>query len=299
MRIAICSCADYRDNPGSYPVWTRIQGENPDLLLLLGDNVYLPQSVKPEKTEELRVSLTQEYRKLLADQKFQALLAYMRTGGRKVAAIYDDHDSIGEDTKAPVMTQAMRDVAQQVFFQHMGFGANPPNLYCSFEMDLARVVMIDARSYRIKDANTLDDVLGTTQAAWFRAQVAAASAKPYLLVCSGFTLYKYWAFPPIPVPVSSGWFHHSQAYAEILQLLAGRPGVLFVSGDIHRNELTMKSDVIELVSSGVARKSLGLKTPLGNYAILDLDAEKATVNFRALKPAEAWSQTITLASWRI
>jgi PhoD-like phosphatase len=293
MRIVACSCADYR-TAGSYDVWTRIRAENPDLLLLLGDNVYLPQSVNPSDANQLRANLTLQYQRLLGDPPFRELLAYMQSGGRRVAAIYDDHDSIGEDMNHPVMSPSMRSVVQEVFFQHLGFAASPPNIYQSFDVDLARIVMLDARSYRIHNAETLEEVLGAAQAAWFRAQIAATSGKPYLLVCSGITLHRY-SPPPL---VSSGWFFHQEARRELTALLAGKPGVLFLSGDIHRNALKMKGGVIELVSSGVARKQIFGSKQLRNYAVLDFSVSQAIVQFRALRSEDESSRTIALAKWR-
>jgi len=292
MKIAICSCADYR-TPTSHNVWKKIREEEPDLLLLLGDNIYLPQEVNPNNVAELRAALTTQYDRLLSDANFQELVAFMGTGGRRVAAIYDDHDSIGEDLKYAVMTPAMRAVAQELLFQKLAFAASPPNLFQSIDTAIARVIMLDTRSFRIDEANTLDDVLGAAQAAWFRAQVAASLTKPYLLVCSGFTLHRYSLF------VSSGWFFHQGARHEVTSLLGDRPGVLFASGDIHENTLKMKSGVIELVSSGVARKQVLGSAQLRNYAIVDLNADGATVSAKALKPTDEWSRTISLADWRI
>ena len=54
MRIAFASCAKIQDRD-EQPVWTAIRAAEPDVLLLLGDNVYV--GGKPEGAAELRRKL--------------------------------------------------------------------------------------------------------------------------------------------------------------------------------------------------------------------------------------------------
>jgi hypothetical protein len=264
-------------------------------LLLLGDNVYLPARYKPSKPTELRHQLKIQYDRLLSDPHFSRLLAHMRTSGRKVAAIWDDHDFLGGAKHVRNFPEAYRDAAKAQFFESFGFAAQPPNIYRSFEVGDVKFVLLDCRSWR-EPRDTVpgkaEDVLGTEQLEWLREQLR--HDRKYTIVCSSLAFYRH------PGMRHERWEQYPAARAELLRLLAGRRGMLMLSGDIHRNSALDHENLIELVSSGVSRKhQWWFWRVLRNYALLDLDAQGATVSFYERDPSIKKNCSIPLSDWRL
>jgi alkaline phosphatase D len=85
-RIALGSCADQRQ---PQPFWEAILTENPELMILMGDNVY--GDVSSEAMTELRDA----YAALMAQPGFRRFRAEV-----PILAIWDDHDYGGNDAGA-------------------------------------------------------------------------------------------------------------------------------------------------------------------------------------------------------
>ncbi|MES2564783.1 MAG: hypothetical protein V4637_18970, partial [Pseudomonadota bacterium] len=116
----------------------------------------------------------------------------------------------------------------------------------------------------------------------------------YTLVCSSLTFYDH------PGMKHERWDQYPAARAEFLRLLAGRTGLLMLSGDIHRNGAMDDENLIELVSSGVSRKhQWWFWRVLRNYAVLDLDTEGAMVSFYEDDPSNNRTFSMPLSDWRL
>jgi phosphodiesterase/alkaline phosphatase D-like protein len=264
-------------------------------LLLLGDNVYLPARHKPKSPADLRQQLKIQYDRLLSDPHFSALLAHLSGGDRKVAATWDDHDFLGGAKYAQDFADEYREAAKAQFFESFGFAAQPPHIYRSFELGDAKFVLLDCRSWRKppdKGPGQVEDVLGAEQLEWLRGQLQ--HDRKYTVVCSSLSFYNH------PGPQHERWDQHPAARAELLRLLAGRAGVLMLSGDIHRNGAMDDDNLIELVSSGVSRKhQWWFWQVLRNYAVLDLDAQGAMVSFYEKDPSNNKTFSMPLSDWRL
>ncbi len=103
-RIALGSCAK-QDRP--MPVWSAVSRFNPDVVLMLGDNVY-------GDTEDMAV-LRQKYDLLAADRGFGVIRNTL-----PIVAIWDDHDYGANDAGREY---PMRRESQQVFFDFFGIPA--------------------------------------------------------------------------------------------------------------------------------------------------------------------------------
>ena len=294
MRIAFASCCDYRKKIGC-TVWSDILGHKPHILLLLGDNIYLPRRYQPKSSAELRHDLRVQYDGLMSDPHFSALLAHMRAGERKVAAIWDDHDFLGGSNYAPDFAPEFRDAARAQLFESFGFAAQPPNVYQSFEISDTKFVLLDCRSWRRQPGTASgkpEAVLGTEQLEWLRAQLQ--HDRTYTVVCSSLAFYNY------PGIKHESWKQYPAARALLLTLLAGRPGVLMLSGDIHRNGAMGDENLIELVSSGVSRKhQWWFWRVLRNYAVLDLDGQDVVVSFYENDSSNNKTFRMSLSDWRL
>ena len=106
-RIAIGSCAK-QDRP--MPIWSAISGFNPDVFLMLGDNVY-------GDTEDMAI-LRGKYDLLAADRGFAAIRNTV-----PIVAIWDDHDYGVNDGGREY---PMRRESQQVFCDFFGIPAEAP-----------------------------------------------------------------------------------------------------------------------------------------------------------------------------
>ncbi len=260
---------------------------------MLGDNVYLPARYKPENPGELRRQLKVQYDRLLIDPCFSALLSHMTSGERRVAAIWDDHDFLGGAAYAKEVPDGCRDAAKAQLFESFGFATQPPNVYRSFEIGEAKFVLLDCRSWREspdKAPNTVEDVLGAEQLEWLRRELEPQ--KRFTIVCSSLSFHDH------PGMKRENWNRYPAARAELLRLLAGRTGVLMLSGDIHRNSAMDDDKLIELVSSGVSRKhQWWFWRQLRNYAVLDLEAEGAVVSFYEKDPSKNKTFSMSLSNW--
>lgn len=106
-RIALGSCAK-QDRP--MPIWSAVSGFKPDVLLMLGDNIY-------GDTEDMSV-LRSKYDLLAADRGFGAIRNTV-----PIVAVWDDHDYGVDDGGREY---PMRKDSQQVFLDFFGIPADSP-----------------------------------------------------------------------------------------------------------------------------------------------------------------------------
>lgn len=112
MKIAFTSCTRIEDFP-EQPRWLDILEEDPDILILLGDNIYMdyglwgaepigrPKHYSPEKFDRIQQG---KYEKQMAEPHFKKLLDHMKAKNGFIAT-WDDHDfawndCLGKDPKA-------------------------------------------------------------------------------------------------------------------------------------------------------------------------------------------------------
>jgi len=287
--LAFTSCAriaHVRDQP----VWDEIAAHAPDALLLLGDNVYLDRDDHDDPAE-LGADLERQWSAQLAEPHFAALLASLRSRGAPVLATWDDHDSFGDDRHGADLAPALVAAARAAFEKWAPGAGGAPRVYRRCDVADTRVLMLDARSYRsAHDAHgDRHGMLGAQQWAWLEAQLAEPGAR-YTLVCNGSPLHEYG---------SEGWRAWPAARERMLGLLRGRPGVLFLAGDVHDNELGSAGGAIEVISSAVARRGKILRWRLANYGLLELRADAAQITLHGRQRKQRRSARIALADWRL
>ncbi len=95
-RIAIASCCKIQ-NVGDQPVWSEIEEHDPDLLLLLGDNVYMPNSRWDHGFME------QRYKEQFAEPHFASLIQKV-----PFLATWDDHDFGINDSRGAYISDSYR-----------------------------------------------------------------------------------------------------------------------------------------------------------------------------------------------
>jgi alkaline phosphatase D len=288
--IAFTSCAKYQDVP-KQKVWDEIAAREPDALLLLGDNIYLKRDDHSDATE-LVADLERRYQRQMTQKQFAALLESLRARGATLCATWDDHDAFGDERYGADLAPELVAAARDTFHRWLPFSTNPPEIYCRHDVGDARILMLDARSYRtVKGAATdRNGMLGAEQWTWLEAQLAAPPAR-YTLVCNGSPLYDYRS--------EGGWLDWPAARTRMLELLRDRPGTLFVAGDVHDNELGDADGVIEVISSAVARLGKVKGWKLGNYGVLELLPDGVRVKLRGRQKKQRHDAWIPLADWRL
>ena len=290
MKLAAASCAKLADvNPQQ--AWVELLQERPDVLLLLGDNIYLQNDLHTDATA-LAAELRQRYAEQSADPGFAALVADVQACGGVVAAIYDDHDFLGNDRCGGDEALALRMAARAELVRAFSPAMTGDEVYSVQRIGPVDLVVLDGRFYRRSIEGSVIDrnaMLGAAQWAWLEQVVAAATA-PYLLLASATTLHNFG---------HQSWEHYPAAFERMTTLLRGRTGALLLSGDLHANAVYDDSGVIEIVSSAVARRGVKFKALRQNYALLDFADDALHVELRSLKVGSRFDFSIPLGHWAL
>jgi alkaline phosphatase D len=238
-RIALGSCIR-QDKP--MPIWSAVSRFKPDVLLLLGDNIY-------GDTEDMAV-LRRKYDLLAADRGFGAIRNTV-----PIVAVWDDHDYGANDAGREY---PMRKESQQVFLDYFGIPADSAvrkrnGIYRSLVVGppgrRVQFICLDTRYHRsaLKEIPKSDRVkgkghfvpsddpqatmLGTAQWDW----LATMLRKPadLRIILSSIQL----------ASTEHGWEHWGNFPAERARLLktlreSEATGVIVVSGDRHAAEIS-------------------------------------------------------------
>ena len=241
-RIAFGSCAK-QTKP--QPIWESVVGLEPDLFLMIGDNVY------GDTKDEAR--LRAQYKRLLARPRFRLLL-------RKVPflATWDDHDYGWDDAGRDYV---LREESRKAFLDFLVVPADSPrrardgiwhSVLLGPEDRRVQVILLDTRSHRTDLTKRPDDwrewdgypgpyvptddpegdFLGAEQWTWLEEQLRQP-ARLRLLVSSIQI-----------VAEDHGWEKWANIPAQrsrLLELLASTraEGVVILSGDRHIAELSL------------------------------------------------------------
>jgi alkaline phosphatase D len=290
MKIAVASCTKLQQiNP--QPVWLEILNEKPDVLVLAGDNIYLEHD-HHDDPELLRAELDVLYKKQFAEPNFKSLLSDIRDRNAKLLAVYDDHDFLGNNRYGGDSSPALRDAARAAFVHAFGADVDGSNIYRKLSAGPADIFLLDERYYRTEPATSAHDrdaILGAQQWDWLEKGLAASRAN-FAVVVSSTTFHRFG---------DESWEQYPTAFGRMRGLLQGRQGAMIVSGDVHRNALYDDSGVIEVVSSGVARKGLVFGAPRKNYGILTFTEAAVNIELRGLKAGDRYNATIARSNWRL
>jgi alkaline phosphatase D len=292
MKIAAASCCKLQ-HFSSQPVWDEIRAEQPDALILLGDNVYLDHDFHSDPAK-LELELRRLYAQQKAEPHFAALLNDMAQRGKPVMAIYDDHDFLGNDRFGGGEDLALCEAARRELVTAFSPMQTGDDVYSQRRIGPVEVIVLDARFYRRKITDSLfdrDAMLGANQWAWFEKAVADTKA-PFVLVVSSTTAYSYGL-------VEDAWERCPAAFKRLCELLGKRRGALVVSGDVHSNDRYDDAGLVEIVTSGVARRGLVFGKPRANYALLEFGAQSLRVEQRGLKSSDRWIGVLPLNNWQL
>jgi len=277
LRIAFAACHHAGVHP-QQPGWLTVAAQAPDVLLLLGDNVYLENDL----TEVLlpwrrprRWSLSDFVQRLHACYARQAAVPAFRQALRassKVLGTFDDHDFLGNDAYAgehPELAGHAR-MARQLLRQFLTFCntrplpeaypsapgldapepvGDAPGVACAIDLRDVRVIVLDNRSFRHQPASQAA-CLGKVQLDWLAAQLNGPQR--LTVVATGSTLS---ASPRCWVR-GEPLVRHAEEMGRLRGLyrdaVRGRGQVLVhLGGDLHHNAHWHHEDFLEVASSGL------------------------------------------------
>lgn len=287
-KIAIASCCKYQMQKVQ-PAWAEIEAENPDLLLLLGDNAYMRNSKWDHDY------LADKYEKQFEEPNFKSLVSKV-----PFLATWDDHDFGVNDARGAEIEHWKREKSRKLFHKYMqnALNNNKPEVYASWTIDDLKIIMLDVRYYRERAHKNRPEatLLGETQEQWLWDQLA--HNKKYTVIGSG-TCLKDGA-------KNDSWDDYKDFYKRFRARIAQINRVLFLSGDIHRNKFVNHGDVFEIISSGVGRiRKFGKwprqtdGKPMNNYGILDFGRTRVSVSLRGHYKRDRYETRIRSSSWTL
>lgn len=290
MKIAVASCTKIQQIEHQ-PVWSEILKEKPDVLLLLGDNIYLDHGHHSDPVK-LQEELQQLYAAQFAEPNFAALISDIRARNATLLAIYDDHDFLGNNRYGGDHDPALSEAAREEFIRAFSPPLIGRDVYRMFSSSLVDIIVLDERFYRQSPAvsrNDRDAILGEKQWIWFEEAVTSSKAK-FLVIASSTTFHTFG---------DESWEQYPGAFERMRGMLRDCRGRMIISGDVHRNALYDDSGVLEIVTSAVARKGIVFGSPRKNYGILTFGDDAARVELRSLKAGWRFDVTIPFANWKL
>jgi len=235
FRVVAGSCAYINDaaydRPGkpygdSYDIFARMAEQSPDMMLWLGDNVYMR-----EADFDSRWGMAERYRHTRALPELQPLLHSTHH-----YAIWDDHDYGPNEANRSFV---LKDHSLSLFKRYW---ANPAyglpgeaGIFTSFTFRDTDFFLLDNRYKRNSDhaPNTPGkSMLGRKQLAWLKDALLRSEA-PFKIIANGSQMLNQYK-------KRESWRNFPAEQADFLDWLneTGISGVLFLSGDTHFSALT-------------------------------------------------------------
>lgn len=232
LRIVLGSCfqandpADLRGRPGpSYAIFTAMAAKQPDLMLWLGDNVYLR-----EIDTSSRTGLLDRYSHNRSVPELQALLASAHH-----YAVWDDHDYGNNDADRAYRDKQLSREAFMLYWGNPSHGIEgSPGITSRFEWADVDFFLLDNRWNRSPNLRSTGrrQILGEAQMEWLIDSLAGSRATFKIIVIGGQVLN--------PVATAETFATFPEERQELLRRIEeeGIRGVLFLTGDRHFTELS-------------------------------------------------------------
>ena len=214
--------------PDNERVWRTIAQCRPNLLLLLGDNVYIddPESKEMQQYTYYRRQSRPEWREL--------------TAGTPTYTIWDDHDfSVNDSWGGPEVTRPWwkHQLSWPIFQQNWanpiyGGGENNPGCWYRFRVANVDFFMLDCRYYRTDPRQASRSMLGPVQLAWLKDSLLTSDAR-YKVLCSSVP----WDFRTKGDSLDT-WNGYREERIDVFNFLTVHDikGVVLLSADRHRSD---------------------------------------------------------------
>ena len=238
FRLATGSCAfineEQYDRPGkpyggNYEIFESIAAKNPDLMLWLGDNIYLREVDFAAKS-----GIAHRYSHARALPEMQKLLSACAH-----YAIWDDHDFGPNDADRSYVHQDWTFEAFKNFWANPSYGIPgkpiPGGITTQFHWSDVEFFLLDNRSYRIPTnvvGSEEPTILGNDQINWLIEALRYSRAPFKIITMGGQFLNTEKKFENYSV-----WEKERQRILDAIQA-NNIQGVVFLSGDRHCGELS-------------------------------------------------------------
>ncbi len=235
--VAIGSCT-YVNQPefdrpgkpygGGDEIFTTIYNKKPDIMLWLGDNIYLR-----EPDWYSRTGILDRYTHTRALPEMQPLLASSLN-----YAIVDDHDAGPNDSDRSFRNKKDTLDGFKLFWGNPTFGLDEAKgAYTKFEWGDVEFFLLDNRTFRSPNNRKtgVRTMLGESQFEWLIDSLVTSKATFKIIAIGGQVLN----------PLVADYLEDYSAYPEEKEKLLSAlkveniKGVMFLSGDRHQTELTM------------------------------------------------------------
>jgi alkaline phosphatase D len=235
FKAIVGSCAYFNDSlydrPGKpygseYEIFDAIGKENGDLMVWLGDNIYLN-----EVDWNTRTGIQYRYTHGRSFKALQPLLASMSH-----YAIWDDHDYGPNDADRSFVHKDLTYAAFQDFWANPGYGVNGQGgITTMFSWSDCDFFLLDDRWFRSPNMLKSSEraVLGKAQVDWL-IDALKGSFAPFKFVCTGGIVLN-------TADVYENYVHVApEERKRLLDAIQteGIPGVIFLTGDRHHTELS-------------------------------------------------------------
>ena len=232
--IAIGSCAYVNeaayDRPGkaygrSYKIFETIEEQNPEMMLWLGDNIYLREADWFTQT-----GINKRYTHSRSIPELQNLLATANH-----YAIWDDHDYGPNDATRVFPKRDLTLEAFKNFWGNNGYGVNGlGGITSAFEFGDAHFFLLDNRWNRTDKnmATANEQMLGKDQIDWL-IELLKYSKAPFKFVAVGSQILN-------TAKVYENYANYEEERAELLNRISAEKieGVIFLTGDRHHSEMS-------------------------------------------------------------
>jgi alkaline phosphatase D len=225
LRVAFGGGSGYV--PEHERMWDTIRSFKPDMIMLLGDNVYIdaPKHRELQRYCYYRRQSRPEFRRLVANIP--------------VYSIWDDHDFGTNDCfhGAEIDKPAWKPKVLEVYTQNWanpGYGIpKTPGCFYDFQVGNLFFMMLDGRHYRTDPKIEKPSMLGEPQANWIRYRLAEVRT-PLKMVCSPVP----WTFDAKGKSLDT-WNGFQEERKGIFDFIGGYKveGVVLLSADRHRTDI--------------------------------------------------------------
>lgn len=278
-RFAFGSCAFHF---GKQRIWNSVLKNDPQLWVWLGDNIYSETLDVPERAEDYQdLGKNRNYRKLVAHNP--------------VIATWDDHDYGYNDcgTEFPMKEESKRLFLEFFNIPHTDPRWKQDGIWASYTYGTGsrkvRFILLDLRYNRQKPGPDTD-MMGEAQWKWLEQELRGNDARLTIIASSVQFVSTIAGF--------ENWDKFPASQRRILDLIrdTGTKGAVFISGDVHYGQLSMRKydqvpyPIYDLTSSGLTHGNqiFGFKHPYQvdgsrfgyrNFGMVRIDWDKAILSF--------------------
>jgi alkaline phosphatase D len=240
-------------------MWLNMIDNKPDVFVFLGDNIY-----GDCKTVDC---LVKTYNQQLKKNYFLDFMEKV-----PVIGTWDDHEY---GTNNSGIENPIKKESQRLFLDFIGEPANSTRrtqegVYTSYTFgkpgNQVKFILLDERYFRDKPGAEAE-MLGALQWQWFEKELNSSTAQINIIASGSQFLANR--------PTTDRWEQYPKSQKKMYEIIktSRKPGIMFLSGDIHCSEMSVNSSsdlnypIYDFTSSGLTHSHLSPKIYKNSYKI--------------------------------